>query len=105
MSISQRRTVKNKRAALTNTQRSQRRRHFMKNNAITEVRAETSVVEKELIKRVVKAGGYGGVSEFIITKAIEEGAKNGITPELINSESKLGYVAQVATAKVVETAS
>jgi hypothetical protein len=78
--------------ALSNTQRSRRRREFLKRSGVTDIRIETSFVEKELFKRVAKATGFNSVSEYVVLKAIEHGNEHGITPEGIFAESKLGYI-------------
>lgn len=87
MNTNRRRLSNKKRVALTNAQRSSRRRSRLRQQKITEVGIETSFVEKELLKRLVVAAGYNGLSEYVIMRAIEHAAEFGITPEQIYKET------------------
>lgn len=75
-----------KRKALTSTQRSQRRRYYLKQRGITEIRVETSFTEKELFKRIAKATGHNSISEYIVLSALEHGERLGIRCADINAE-------------------
>jgi len=87
MNTSRRRLSKNKKVALTNAQRSSRRRARLRQQKITTIGIETSFVEKELLKQLVSAAGYNGLSEYVIMRAIEHAAEFGITPEKIYEET------------------
>jgi molybdenum cofactor biosynthesis enzyme MoaA len=83
-------SVKKKRIALTNTQRSQRRRAFLKKAGVTDIKIETTFAQKEVFKRVSVVEGFSSVSQYVVLTTMKRASRLGIHCSEMNKESELG---------------
>jgi hypothetical protein len=81
--------VKKKRMALTNTQRSQRRRAFLKKSGVTDIKIEMTFAQKEVFKRVSLVEGFSSVSKYVVLTTMKRADHLGIYCSEMNKESEL----------------